>query len=284
MKHMRNISTVSLAMLTTFSGRLPCHLMLPSGSKSFWWEIHAIIRLLRWGNMSNKDNHRLILISAIYILTAGSAGAESGFQDLNSYAPAGVTRHVGTSSDNLVVVEQSSKSIKSPKYQIAKISDDLSESMANNVSEIRLGILMHDVGPFSSSEESGTDANFEVLFNSPEFLEKIRAPRPHLGLALNSDGDTNQAYFGLTWEFDLWPKLFLGMSLGGSFHDGQTKTDRIDKKELGCKLLFRESLEFGYRFGGRHAITAYLDHLSNANLCDKNEGLENVGLRYGYRF
>ena len=234
--------------------------------------------------MSNKDNHRLILISAIYIWTAGSAGAESRFQDLNSYAPAGVTRHVGTSSDNLVVVEQSSKSSKSPNYQIRKISDDLSESMGNNVSEIRLGILMHDVGPFSSSEESGTDANFEVLFNSPEFLERIWAPRPHLGLALNSDGDTNQAYFGLTWEFDLWPKLFLGMSLGGSFHDGQTKTDRIDKKELGCKLLFRESLEFGYRFGGRHAITAYLDHLSNANLCDKNEGLENVGLRYGYRF
>ena len=78
--------------------------------------------------------------------------------------------------------------------------------------------------------------------------------------------------------------LFFGVSFGGSVHNGETKTDRSDKKELGCRLLFRESLEFGYRFGGRHAITAFLDHISNANLCDKNEGLETVGLRYGYRF
>ena len=234
--------------------------------------------------MSNKGNRSLCLVSTICILTAGPAGAENVFKDVISFTPAGVARHVDTLSDNHVVVAQVPKSIQTREYQIAKNSNDPSEPMRGNISEIRLGILAHDVGPFSSSEESGTDANFEVLFNSPEFLERIWAPRPHLGLALNSDGDTNQAYFGLTWEFDLWPKLFLGMSLGGSFHDGQTKTDRIDKKELGCKLLFRESLEFGYRFGGRHAITAYLDHLSNANLCDKNEGLENVGLRYGYRF
>ena len=27
-----------------------------------------------------------------------------------------------------------------------------------------------------------------------------------------------------------------------------------------------------------------LAHLSNAKFCDTNEGLENVGVRYGYRF
>ena len=234
--------------------------------------------------MFNKDNHRLCLISAIFILAAGPAAAENGFKNSKSYAPAGADRPMDTSNGNLVVVEQATQSIKTREYQIAKIRDDLPESKGGKVSEIRLGILIHDVGPFSSSEESGTDVNLEFLFNSSKYLERIWAPRPHLGLTLNSNDDTNQAYFGLTWEFDVWPHLFLGLSLGGSFHDGQTKTDRIDKKELGCKLLFRESLEVGYRFGNRHAITAYLDHLSNANLCDKNEGLENVGMRYGYRF
>ena len=70
----------------------------------------------------------------------------------------------------------------------------------------------------------------------------------------------------------------------GVVHDGRIKTNRIDRKELGCRVLFRESIELGYRFGTRHAISAFLDHLSNANICDKNEGLESLGVRYGYRF
>lgn len=234
--------------------------------------------------MSIKGDHRLILISVICILTAGQAEADNRVNDTNFDLPAGPSRHVGTSSVNLAAVEQKPKPFETRKHQIANLNDDQSESMGGTVSEIRLGILKHDVGPFSSSEESGIDANFEVLFHSPKFLKFIWAPRPHLGVTFNSDDDTNQAYFGLSWEFDVGRNLFYGLSFGGSFHNGETKTDRIDKKELGCRLLFRESLEVGYRFGGRHAITAFLDHLSNANLCDKNEGLENVGLRYGYRF
>ena len=32
----------------------------------------------------------------------------------------------------------------------------------------------------------------------------------------------------------------------------------------------------------KQAVT--LDHISNANLCDQNEGLDTLGIRYGYRF
>ena len=96
--------------------------------------------------MSNKDNLRLCLISAIYILIAGPAGAGNGFIELNSYAPAGLAHHMDTSSDNFVVAEQAPKPIKTHKYQIAKRTNDHSEPMGNNVSEIRVGILMHDVG------------------------------------------------------------------------------------------------------------------------------------------
>ena len=49
-------------------------------------------------------------------------------------------------------------------------------------------------------------------------------------------------------------------------------------------MLFRESASFGYILAERHGISVFLDHVSNANICDKNEGLENFGLRYGYRF
>jgi lipid A 3-O-deacylase len=152
------------------------------------------------------------------------------------------------------------------------------------MSEIRIGALVHDIGPFSSNEEDGFDGNIEVLFVSPGFLDIIWAPRPHLGLSVNSVGDTSQVYAGLSWEWSFWGHWFAGFSLGGSVHDGKFVTNRIDRKELGCRVLFRESIEVGYRFGGKHAISGFLDHISNANICDKNEGLETTGIRYGYMF
>ena len=127
-------------------------------------------------------------------------------------------------------------------------------------------------------------ATLEFLFNSPEFLAFAWSPRPHIGFSVNSDGDTSQAYIGLSWEWTVWKGLFVGFSLGGAIHDGKLRTNRTDRNELGCRILFRESLELGYRFWERHSISAMLDHISNANLCDKNEGLDNFGIRYGYLF
>ena len=49
-------------------------------------------------------------------------------------------------------------------------------------------------------------------------------------------------------------------------------------------MLFRGSIDLGYRFNRRHGVSAFLDHISTAKLCDENEGLEAVGVRYGYKF
>ncbi|MEQ8194707.1 MAG: acyloxyacyl hydrolase [Rhodospirillales bacterium] len=152
------------------------------------------------------------------------------------------------------------------------------------ISEIRIGALAHDQGPFSSNKEDGYDANFEILFSSPSFLDIIWSPRPHIGATYNAYGDTSQAYLGLTWEWDFWQDFFAGFSLGGAIHNGKTSTLSLDKKELGCRVLFRESITFGYRINKTHSLMAFMDHISNAKLCSSNEGLENVGIRYGYRF
>ena len=152
------------------------------------------------------------------------------------------------------------------------------------VSEVRLGGLAHDQGPFSSNKEDGLDINAEVLFVSPDFLDAIGAPRPHAGLTLNSSGDTSQAYLGLSWEWDFWDGAFAGFSLGGAVHNGETSTAPLDRKELGCPVLFRESIDIGYRVDENYSLMVHLAHISNAKLCDTNEGLENIGIRYGYRF
>jgi lipid A 3-O-deacylase len=151
-------------------------------------------------------------------------------------------------------------------------------------SEVRFGLLLHDQGPFSHNKEDGIDINLEVLFAPPRMLDIIWSPRPIIGLSVNSAGDTSQGYLGLNWEWEFWEDAFAGFSLGGAVHDGKTTTQRLDRKELGCRVLFRESVDVGYRFDGHHGIMAHMEHISNAKLCSTNEGLESFGLRYGYRF
>jgi lipid A 3-O-deacylase len=155
--------------------------------------------------------------------------------------------------------------------------------------EVRAGVLAHDVGVFGGSLEESPDLNLELRFASPGFLSLVWSPRPHLGVSGNLAGDTSQVYFGLTWSFMLWRTggadgLFLDASLGGAVHNGELDPVKADRKALGSRVLFRESLELGYRFAEVHSISVMLDHMSNANLADHNEGLDNLGIRYGLKF
>ncbi|MGB0670391.1 MAG: acyloxyacyl hydrolase [Rhodospirillales bacterium] len=154
------------------------------------------------------------------------------------------------------------------------------------LSEIKVGAFKHDFGPFGAEKEDGFSGNVEVLFTSPEFLDIILAPRPHLGATIHSEGKTHQGYFGLTWTFDFLEDFYFDFSFGGSVHTGNLHytPGNEDEKNLGCRLLFRESAALGYRVTGNHNVSLHLDHISNAKLCDENEGLDNVGIRYGYRF
>ena len=64
---------------------------------------------------------------------------------------------------------------------------------------------------------------------------------------------------------------------------GETYTDRLGRKELGLQIMFRESAEVGYSLNDHRVISLYLDHIPNAGIADKNEGLDTFGLRYTYR-
>ena len=151
------------------------------------------------------------------------------------------------------------------------------------ISEIRGGILAHDAVPTLTHKELGADINLEVLFHSPDFLGVVWSPRPHIGFAVNTSGDTSQIYAGLTWEWDFWRNMFASLALGGAIHDGDLDVRSDDEKELGCRVLFRAAVELGYRFRQRHSLSLSIDHISNAGICDQNEGLELLGIRYGYR-
>jgi len=44
------------------------------------------------------------------------------------------------------------------------------------------------------------------------------------------------------------------------------------------------SVALGARFLERHAIAIQFAHISNANLCAGNAGLDAIGIQYGYQF
>ncbi len=165
------------------------------------------------------------------------------------------------------------------------------ESKGSGLSELRLGALKHAVSPGHRAKEHGMDGNVEALFHSPDWLAWAWSPRPHLGIVANgSKRATDFLYGGLTWEWMFWDALFVDLGLGLSVHDGMidnskiTGKDRRDRREFGCRPLFRESLEFGYRFLERHSVSLMWEHHSHGSLCsEENEGIDNAGIRYGYR-
>ena len=149
---------------------------------------------------------------------------------------------------------------------------------------IRGGVLIHDINILGHSEESGADFNLEALFVSPDWLEWLWAPHPHLGIAIHSQDDTNQIYSGLTWEKVFSNNFFINLSLGLTLHDGIRKTSEHNEKELGSDLLFREALEFGYQIKQHQSLSIFFFHISNAGIYSENDGMNHLGLRYGYTF
>jgi lipid A 3-O-deacylase len=155
------------------------------------------------------------------------------------------------------------------------------------VSEVKVGLLAHDVHIFSSNrKEEGVDINGEILFNLPSyaFLSWIGSPRFHVGGSINSEGETDQGYLGLTWDYHSEVGVFVEGSFGGAVHDGKLNSYYDDRKSLGSRVLFRLSGSLGYQFDRHHSLAVIVDHISNAGLASRNEGMDNVGVRYGFRF
>ena len=101
---------------------------------------------------------------------------------------------------------------------------------------------------------------------------------------MNTAGDTSKLYSGLRWQYEHVNGLFFGVGLGGAIHNGNLHLQHSDRKALGSRVLFHIPIEAGYRFDGKSALSIYFDHVSNAYLADVNEGMDTLGMRYGYRF
>jgi lipid A 3-O-deacylase len=162
-----------------------------------------------------------------------------------------------------------------------------SDQSGKIIDEVKVGVLDHDI----TLGGRGIDLNGEILFTAPDMLGFLGGPRPHFGVAVNTDGNTDQAYFGLTWGLPLvkhiagqGDALSIYGSLGGALHDGFIDSAPEGRKKLGSVILFRESVELGYQVTETNSVSLIVDHISNANLGNHNAGITSAGGRIGFKF
>ena len=170
------------------------------------------------------------------------------------------------------------------------------------IDEIKLGFLAADTGIGGPKVEHGLDINGEVLFTAPqwfisagdpEWLKILLAPRPDIGFTANTAGGTSFGYIGLNWTADLFKNVFndhdgvyfsfgFGGAINNSDLNGNNSAD--NNKDMGSRALFHLYVELGYDITQHVNVSAFYEHYSNADLGTTNPGMNNLGMRIGYKF
>lgn len=168
------------------------------------------------------------------------------------------------------------------------------------VSEVHIGAMRHNICVTdckNANKEDGLNVEFEVSFDSPDFLTWAGAPRPYLVASLNSAGDTSFAGGGVEWRFDFAEGWALEPGIGYVVHDGEldnlfdgrTPEAAAFAEEhvlLGSRDLFRSSLGLTRDFEGPWEAQLFFSHLSHGQILGngRNQGMDQLGFRMGYQF
>jgi len=157
---------------------------------------------------------------------------------------------------------------------------------AGLIYEVKIGGLQHDPSITANRKEPfTTDLNLEVMFGSslPILFGTVR---PALGATINFAGFTSKAYLDARWQVECCWGAFFALGIGAAVHNGELDSlaTAQDHKQLGYRVLFHPTAEWGYRLTEHHSVSIFFEHISNANTSRQNEGLDNLGIRYGYRF
>lgn len=101
-------------------------------------------------------------------------------------------------------------------------------------------------------------------------IEEYALSRPWFGLNVTTDGGLF-AGGGFRLDIPIYQGLVLTPSTGVGFWSNG------DGKDLGFPIQFRSMAELGYQFEGGVRVSAYISHVSNANLGDDNPGADAYG-------
>ena len=147
------------------------------------------------------------------------------------------------------------------------------------------GLGIYDVMFDGSSSKNATDIRYERRFDKtlvdigPE-EDNFFYLKPFIGIEATTD---SAFYFlgGIYLEDNLG-KLLIGKENKWNFTPsfGLGYYDDGNGKKLGNKLEFRTTLELSYQLNNDDRIGFSLGHISNANIGNKNPGVEIISLSY----
>tara|TARA_B100000989_G_C19475342_1_gene442630 strand:- start:195 stop:728 length:534 start_codon:yes stop_codon:yes gene_type:complete len=147
------------------------------------------------------------------------------------------------------------------------------------------GIGLYDIKFDGSEKNQTTDFRYEyrsdkTLFDIGPEEDNFFFLKPFFGVEYTND---SASYFltGIYFEDNLGElfegnksKFFFTPSFGAGIYDDGSG------KKLGNDLQFRTSLEVSYELKNKNRIGISFSHISNANLGDKNPGVEILSISY----
>lgn len=168
------------------------------------------------------------------------------------------------------------------------------------VAEAHAGVMAHNicvVNCKNADKEDGPNVEFQVSFDSPEFLNWALSPQPYVMASVNTAGDTSFGGFGLEWRWDFAPGWALEPGLGYVVHDGELENPYPNGSpeaaefaeqhvQFGSRDLFRTSLALTRDLPGPWEVQLQYEHLSHGQILGegRNQGIDEIGVRIGYRF
>ncbi len=161
----------------------------------------------------------------------------------------------------------------------------LFSNLANSKGTNIFGLGLYDIKFDGSEKNQAADFRYEFrsdksLFNIGPKEDNFFFLKPFFGFELTND---SASYFltGIYFEDNLGElfegdksKFFFTPSFGAGIYDDGSG------KKLGNDLQFRTSLEVSYELENKNRIGISFSHISNANLGDKNPGVEILSLSY----
>ena len=161
----------------------------------------------------------------------------------------------------------------------------LSTSYAYSKGTNVFGLGSYDIKFDGSSKNQATDFRYEFrsdksLFDIGPKEDNFFFIKPFFGVEYTSD---SASYFlsGIYFEDNLGQllegnesKYFITPSFGAGLYDDGSG------KKLGNDIQFRTSLELSYKLNNDRRIGISFSHISNANLGDKNPGVEILSVLY----
>jgi len=151
------------------------------------------------------------------------------------------------------------------------------------------GVGYYDIKFDGTQTNSATDLRYERRFDKSIFNigpenENFFFIKPFVGF----ESTTDSAFYLISGIYleDNVGELFVGkeskFNFIPSFGDGYYSD--VDGKKLGNDIEFRTSLEISYELDNKNRLGVSFGHISNANIGDKNPGVEILSFSYQVPF